>query len=120
METVPQRPTGREDIISTLNAAIAALNLARNSSNIGTAKTVFHSAIELLITARVCFSLFHDNWLRAHSRLGLDSNNQKVDFVELGLFCADICKALDWGTSGRSSNKLNRSVHDVINLLVVS
>ena len=77
METDPQRPASREDIISAMNAAIATLNLARNNSSIGTAKTVFRSAVDLLTTARVCFSLFHDDRLQAHGQLGLDSNQQK-------------------------------------------
>ena len=61
METVPQQPTGREDIISALNAAIATLDLARNNSNVGTAKNIFRSATDILTTARVRFSLFRDD-----------------------------------------------------------
>ena len=76
METDPQRPTGREDTLSSLNAAIATLNLARNSSNIGTAKTIFRSATDILTTAKVCSSFFHDNQVQAHSLLGLDSDDQ--------------------------------------------
>ena len=67
METSPQRPTGQENTTSTLNAAMAALNLARDNSNIGTVKAIFRSSIDLLATARVCFSLFRNDWLRAYS-----------------------------------------------------
>ena len=78
METAPQQPTGREDTISALNAAIATLDLARNNSNVGTAKNIFRSATDILTTARVRFFLFRDDQVQAHSRLGLDSDDQKT------------------------------------------
>ena len=37
------------------------------------------------------------------------------DYVELGLFCADICKALDRGMSGKNLSDLSKSVRDAIN-----
>ena len=37
------------------------------------------------------------------------------DYVELGLSCADICRALDQGTNGKKLNDLGRSVSDAIN-----
>ena len=80
MEANPQRPTAREDIISALNAAIATLDLARNNSNIGRAKTIFRSATDILTTARVCPSLIYDDQVQAHSRLGLDPDDQKTGF----------------------------------------
>ena len=39
------------------------------------------------------------------------------DFVELGLSCADICKALERGMGGKSLNDLSGSVCDAINQL---
>ena len=39
------------------------------------------------------------------------------DYVELGLFCADICRALDRGVNGKKLNDLNQSVCDAINQL---
>ena len=39
------------------------------------------------------------------------------DYVELGLFCADICKALDRGMNGKKLEDLSRSVCDAINQL---
>ena len=41
----------------------------------------------------------------------------KLDYVELGLNCANICRALDRGMSGRKLDDLNRSVCDAINQL---
>ena len=41
----------------------------------------------------------------------------KLDYVELGLSCADICRALDRGMSGRKLDELDQSVRDAINQL---
>ena len=46
-----------------------------------------------------------------------DSIANKLDYVELGLTCANICRALDRGMSGRKLDDLNRSVCDAINQL---
>ena len=42
----------------------------------------------------------------------------KADYVELGLECADICKALDRGMSGRRPEDLSQSVHEAITQLI--
>ena len=39
------------------------------------------------------------------------------EYVELGLSCADICKALDRGMDGKKLNNLSKSVYDAINQL---
>ena len=41
----------------------------------------------------------------------------EVDLVELGLTCADICRALDRGTKGRQVNELNQLVLEAIEQL---
>ena len=38
----------------------------------------------------------------------------KADYVELGLNCADVCKALDQGIKGRKLDDLNQPVLDAI------
>ena len=43
----------------------------------------------------------------------------KLDYVELGLACADVCKALDRGTNGKQTNELSRSVHEAIEQLTM-
>ena len=43
----------------------------------------------------------------------------KLDYVELGLFCADICRALDRGMGGKQLDDLSRSVCDAINQLTM-
>ena len=39
------------------------------------------------------------------------------DYVELGLFCADVCRALDLGIRGKKPDELGRSVCDAIDRL---
>ena len=39
------------------------------------------------------------------------------DYVELGLHCADICKAIDRGMNGKGLDDLSRSVCEAINQL---
>jgi hypothetical protein len=41
----------------------------------------------------------------------------KTDYVELGLACADVCKALDRGMKGRRADKLSQSVCEAIEQL---
>jgi len=41
----------------------------------------------------------------------------KVDYVELGLVCADVCKTLARGTDGRRVEQLSQSVLDAIEQL---
>ena len=42
---------------------------------------------------------------------------KEKDYVELGLNCADICRALDRGMKGKRSEDLNESVREAINQL---
>jgi hypothetical protein len=57
MEAESQRPKGREGTISALNAAIEALNLAKELSSITPAKAVFGSVSVILAMIRVSFLL---------------------------------------------------------------
>jgi len=43
----------------------------------------------------------------------------QVDYVELGLACADVCRALDRGLSGKRLSDLNGSVREAINQLTM-
>jgi hypothetical protein len=43
--------------------------------------------------------------------------NNKQDYVELGLTCADLCKALNRGLNGKKSNELSQSVLEAIEQL---
>jgi len=46
-----------------------------------------------------------------------DTMINELDYVELGLFCADICRALDRGMNGKKLDDLSKSVCDAINQL---
>ena len=37
----------------------------------------------------------------------------RTDYVELGLACADVCKALERGMNGRRMDELSQSVFDI-------
>jgi hypothetical protein len=41
------------------------------------------------------------------------------DYVELGINCADICKALDRGMSGKRLDDLSQSLCEAINQLTM-
>ena len=53
MEAKSQRPKGRENTISALNASIEALNLAKEIASVTPAKAVFGSVSVILTTIRV-------------------------------------------------------------------
>ena len=46
-----------------------------------------------------------------------DSMMNEQDYVELGLSCADICRALARGMDGKKLNDLSQSVCEAINQL---
>ena len=41
----------------------------------------------------------------------------KPDYVELGLFCVDVCRALGRGIRGMKLDEISQSVYDAISLL---
>ena len=43
----------------------------------------------------------------------------ELEYVELGLECADICRALDRGMDGKKLDDLSQSVCDAINQLTM-
>ena len=47
-----------------------------------------------------------------------DSMTNRTDYVELGLACADVCKALDRGMNGRKLDDLSQSVREAIEQLM--
>jgi len=98
-----------------LDAAIHALNLAEDVSAITPAAGVFGSVSALLTMIRVPFLLF----VAPSPRLTCiqDSKDNESDLVELGLFCAKVCRALERGTEGRRANVLSDSVLEAIEQL---
>ena len=59
MATKSQRPKGRDGVLSSLNKAIDALDLAKETTGMVLAKTTFGSASNLLTTIRVSFLLVY-------------------------------------------------------------
>ena len=53
MATKTQRPQGRDDVLSSLNMAIDALNLAKEATRVLPAKAMFTSSAVLLAIIRV-------------------------------------------------------------------
>ena len=47
-----------------------------------------------------------------------DTIANEQDYVDLGLSCADICKALDRGMDGKTLDDLSQPVHDAISQLM--
>jgi len=48
-----------------------------------------------------------------------DDMANELEYVELGLECADICRALDRGMDGKKLDDLSQSVCDAINQLTM-
>jgi len=115
MEAESQRPKAREGVISGLNAAIETMNLAKELSSITPAKAVFGSVSVTLTMIRVSLLLACAD----HRKLkwAQDSMINRVDYVELGLACADVCTALDRGLNGKRLSDLNNSVCEAIKQL---
>lgn len=43
-----------------------------------------------------------------------DSMADKLDYVQLGLVCAEVCRALDRGVGGKKQDDLSQSAREVI------
>ena len=46
-----------------------------------------------------------------------DSMANRAEYVELGLACADVCKALHRGINGKEVDDLSQSVREAVNQL---
>ena len=105
----------RDGVLSTLNLAIDALNLAKEVSSVTPAKAAFGTVAILLAMIRVSpFSPAIRDRRLTHNQ---DTIVNEQDYVELGLSCADICKALKRGMGDKKLNELSQSVCDAINQL---
>jgi len=98
-----------------LNAAIDAMDLAEKISSITPAKAVFATVGVLLAMIKVFFS---SSAMRCPEFTRIqESMINATDYVELGLFCSDICRALDRGMDRKKLDDLSQSVCDAINQL---
>ena len=111
-----KRQKRRENALSLLNVAIEALNLARDACGIPPAQAVFGSVSILLSMIRVRLPPPSDDLFRTLTR-NQDSMANRSDYVELGLACAEVCKALDRGMNGRRMDELSQSVFEAIEQL---
>ena len=66
MDMNPQRPKGQDGVLSLLNAAIEAVNLAKEISSITLAKAVFGSVSTLPTMIKVRVSPLSDDILLVH------------------------------------------------------
>ena len=60
MATKSQKPKGRENALSLLNAAIEVVTVAKDAANATPAQVAFSAAAVLLTMIRVSFLLFRD------------------------------------------------------------
>lgn len=92
-------PKRRDDAPPLLNAAIEAMNLAKEATSMTPAKAVFGAIGVILAMKRVVIFLVY--------RLA----------NEFGLACADVCKALGRGMDGRQfHNHLLQGLTELIQL----
>ncbi|KAF9787200.1 P-loop containing nucleoside triphosphate hydrolase protein, partial [Thelephora terrestris] len=82
---------GSDGALSTFNVAIEGVDLAGDISSITPARAIFGSASVLLAMIR-------------------DSTPNEPDYVELGLFCAEVCEVFDHGLKGRQLDELSQPV----------
>jgi len=115
MSTKSQRQKRRDVTISSLNVAIEALNVMKEATSITPAPAVFGTVGVLLTMIRVRSS----SSPTTHPKLtsSQDSMANKTDYVELGLACADVCRALDRGMDGRRLDEFSRSVGEAVGQL---
>ena len=78
MDANSQQQKHRNGALFTLNAAIEALNLAKEVSGVSPTKAVFGSVGILLSMIRVYLCLFRDSRLRVHMCSGLHGRQQRL------------------------------------------
>jgi len=115
MAAKPQRQKRRDVTLSSLNAAIEALKIMKEATTITPAPAVFGIVSVLLTMIRVRFS--SSPAIRSRLTSNQDSMINKTEYVELGLACADVCRALDRGMDGRRLDEFSRSVGEAVGQL---
>ena len=112
----PKQSKGRDSALLALDVAIEGLNPAKEISTIVPARAVFSSASVLLPMIRVRPSRYPAA-TRFRFTLSQDSMANELDYIELGLSCAEVCETLDQGLKGRQLDELDQPVLGAIGQL---
>jgi hypothetical protein len=117
MASNSQRQEGSDRILSALNVAIEALNLAKEIAAITPAIAAFGSVSALLAMIRVRSARSAEFYFLF--TFVQDSMANEQDYVDLGLTCANVCTVLDRSLEGRRLDELSKSGLGAIELLTV-
>ncbi|KAF9791096.1 hypothetical protein BJ322DRAFT_425458 [Thelephora terrestris] len=98
MASKSQRQKGHDGVPSRLDVAIQLLSGAKDACGAAPAQIVLGSAYVLLAAIK-------------------DNVGNKQAFIDLGLFCAKVCGALNRGLNGEKPHELNESAHEAIGKL---
>lgn len=101
MVLVSQPLRGRDDAFASLDLAIGSLNLWKDICNVPPVQAVFGSVSILLSLVR-------------------DTMVNEQEYIDLGLFCAEICKVIDRGLDGRRLEELGQSALEAIRQLTTT
>jgi hypothetical protein len=112
-----QRQKRREFVLSSLNVAIEASNLAKEFCSITSAKPVFGSFSVILTMIKVNPPLLRRLLIGWRLIYVQESMTNEENCVKLGLACADVCTALNRGLDGKLLKDLNNSVCEAIKQL---
>lgn len=115
MTSRSRQQKGRNGAGSSLDVAIQDVNFARDTCHVLRVRNAFNLVGTLLTTMEVLLLLFRDDELQFTLIQGFTFNTQ--DYVDLGIYCADVCKALDRGLDGRRLSDLSPSVLGAIQQL---
>ena len=115
MDPKSRRPRRQDNALSLLNAIIEVTNLTKELSSPTPAKAIFGSVSILLKMIRVRFS--SSTMIYTGLTYDQDSIVNKSDYVELGLTCANVCKALHRGMGGKELDDLSQPVREAVEQL---
>ena len=110
-----QRWEDEGGVVLKLNKAIDDLNITKETMSTTPAYPLFDSVAALLATIRVSSFLFCDEMCETHRSQDRVANKQYC--VNIGLFCAEICKTLERGMGNENLNDLSEPACDAINEL---
>ena len=115
MDPESQQQKRQDNALSLLDAIIEISNLVKEISSPTPAKAVFGTVSILLTMIRVHFS--SPSVIYSTFSSDQDTMANKPDYVDLGLACANVCKALHRGMDGRELDDLSQSVRSAIEQL---